>query len=94
MARPRVRRGIAELRCSERLCHNVAVLRRGVATVHIMEILCFCLFLLFCYSEYLSNRLRRTIYVYESDHSCCKVKDKLYHTSPPRRSNANKLNAL
>ena len=42
------------LRCDEGL-------RRGVATVHNMEISVFCLVLLFCYSEDLSIGLMRTL---------------------------------
>ena len=40
-----VRRGVAKLRCGEGLCRSIAVLRRGVATVHSMEIFLF----LFCF---------------------------------------------
>ena len=59
--KPRVCRGIAELRCGEGLHPSVAVLRHGVATVHCMEIFVFCFVLLFCYSEDLSIGLMRTL---------------------------------
>ena len=53
--KPRVRQGVAKLR------HNVAVLHRGVATVHSMEIFVFCHVLLFRYSEDLYIGLIRTL---------------------------------
>ena len=53
----------------------------------------FCFIFLFHYSEDLSIGLMRTLQVYERVYSYCKVKEKLYHTSPPRRSDVGKLNA-
>ena len=45
LVKPRVRRGVAELRHSEGLRRSVAVLRRNEAIVHSMEN--FCVFVLF-----------------------------------------------
>ena len=42
-----VRRGVAKLRCGEGLRRSIAVLRRGVATVHNMEIFVFLFFFVF-----------------------------------------------
>ena len=55
LARSRVRRGVAQL------CHNVVVLCRDEATVHSMEMLCFCFVLFFRCSEDLSIGLMRTL---------------------------------
>ena len=49
------------LRLDEGLHHNVAVLRRGLATIHSMETFVFCFVLLFRYSKDLSIRLMRTL---------------------------------
>ena len=50
-----VRRGVAKLRCGEGLCRSIAVLRRGIATIHSMEI--FFVFILFLLAQgYLSLR--------------------------------------
>ena len=54
MDKPLVRQGLVELRRGEGLRHSVAVLRRGLATIHNMEIFVFCFVLLFHYSEDLS----------------------------------------
>ena len=56
--KPRVRRGIAKLRCGEGLRRSVAVLRHGVA---LFTNMCFCHVLLFRYSEDLSVKLMRTL---------------------------------
>ena len=40
--KPRVCRGVANLRRNEGLCRSVAVLRDDLATVHSMEIFVFC----------------------------------------------------
>ena len=62
--KPRVRRGVAELRRGEGLLCGEG-LRRGVATVHNMEIFVFCFVLFFRCSEDLSIGLMRTLKVYE-----------------------------
>ena len=58
---PRVCRSEAELRLNEELRRSVAVLRCGEATVHSMEMLCFCFVLFFRYSEDLSIGLIRIL---------------------------------
>ena len=61
--KPRVRRGVG-------LRHSVAVLRRSIATTHIMEILCFCFVLfLYCFED-LFIGLMRTLKVYEKVPPC------------------------
>ena len=64
---PRVRRGVAKLRCGEGLHRSIAIIRRGIA---LFTEMCFCHVLLFYYSEDLSIGLMRTLKVYERVHSC------------------------
>ena len=56
--KPRVHRGVTELRHGEGLRRSVAVLRCGRA---LFTEMCFCHVLLFRYSEDLSIRLMRTL---------------------------------
>ena len=49
LVKPWVRRDIAKLRRGKGLHSSIAVLRRGVATVHSMEIFVFCFVLFFRY---------------------------------------------
>ena len=56
--KPRVRRGVAKLRCGEGLRRSVVVLCRGLA---LFTDMCFCHVLLFGYSKDLSIGLMRTL---------------------------------
>ena len=56
--KPRVRRGVAKLRCGEGLRRSVVVLRLGVA---LFTDMCFCRDFLFGYSKDLSIGLMRTL---------------------------------